>query len=113
MRPDSPSTLSSRAFLLMTMRRFDECIAEAKRAEELNPTSAGVATTVGYAYFAAERFADSIKSLKQAMDPEFAFARALGIHRQRRSRGRRSACGRHGSVLKGRNGRYTRSACGH
>ena len=79
LNPDSAATHSDRAFYFMTMKRFDESIAEAKRAVELNPASASLNTTVGYAYFASQRYEDSAIWLKKALDldPNFSFPRAL------------------------------------
>jgi DNA-binding winged helix-turn-helix (wHTH) protein/TolB-like protein/Tfp pilus assembly protein PilF len=79
LNPDSAATHSNRAFYLMTMKRFDQSIGEAKRAVELNPASASLNTTVGYAYFAAQRYDDSAVWLKKALDldPEFYFPRAV------------------------------------
>jgi DNA-binding winged helix-turn-helix (wHTH) protein/TolB-like protein/Flp pilus assembly protein TadD len=77
--PESAATHSSRAFFLMTMKRFDQSIAEAKRAAELNPASASANTTVGYAYFAAQRYGESSVWLGKALDldPSVPFPRAL------------------------------------
>jgi tetratricopeptide (TPR) repeat protein len=61
------------------MKRFDQSIAEATRAAELNPASASTNTTVAYAYFAAQRYGDSSIWLKKALDldPGFFFPRAV------------------------------------
>ena len=79
LNPESAATHSNRAFYLMTMKRFDQSIAEAKRAVALNPASASLNTTVGYAYFAAQRYGDSAVWLQKALDldPDFSFPRAL------------------------------------
>lgn len=79
LNPDSSATHSNRAFYLMTMKRFDESISEARRAVALNPASASLNTTVGYAFFAAQRYDDSATWLKKALDldPDFSFPRAV------------------------------------
>jgi len=79
LNPDNPATHSNRAFFFMTMKRFDQSVAEAKRAVELNPASASSNTTVGYSYFAAQRYGDSSIWLNKALDldPDFSFPRAL------------------------------------
>jgi eukaryotic-like serine/threonine-protein kinase len=79
LNPESGATRSSRAFFLMTMKRFDQSITEAKRAVELSPASASSHTTVGYSYFAAQRYDDSSVWLNKAhdLDPDFSFPRAL------------------------------------
>jgi DNA-binding winged helix-turn-helix (wHTH) protein/TolB-like protein/Tfp pilus assembly protein PilF len=79
LNPESSATHSDRAFYFMTMKRFDESVAEAKRAVELNPASASLNTTVGYAYFASQRYEDSAAWLRKALDldPNFSFPRAV------------------------------------
>jgi DNA-binding winged helix-turn-helix (wHTH) protein/TolB-like protein/Flp pilus assembly protein TadD len=79
LNPDNAATHSNRAFFFMTMKRFDQSIAEAKRAAELSPASASTNTTVGYAYFAAQRYGDSSIWLNKALDldPDFSFPGAL------------------------------------
>jgi DNA-binding winged helix-turn-helix (wHTH) protein/TolB-like protein len=79
LNPESAATHSDRAFYFMTMKRFEESVAEAKRAVELNPASASLNTTVGYAYFASQRYEDSAVWLRKALDldPDFSFPRAL------------------------------------
>jgi TolB-like protein/tetratricopeptide (TPR) repeat protein len=77
--PDDFATHVGRAFLLLTLKRFDTSIEEAKRAAQLNPASASTTAAVGYVHFAAGRFANSITWLKQAIDlnPNYSFPRAL------------------------------------
>ena len=61
----------------MTLGRTEESIAEAQKAVALSPASASLNTTVGYAYFAAQRYEDSAIWLRKALDldPGFSFPR--------------------------------------
>ena len=79
LNPESIATHSDRAFYLMTLGRTEESIAEAQKAVALSPASSSLNTTVGYAYFAAQRYEDSAIWLRKALDldPGFSFPRAL------------------------------------
>jgi tetratricopeptide (TPR) repeat protein len=58
------------------MARFDEAIAEARRALELDPLSAPASTTLGIRYWYAGRLAEAMIQFSKALDahPEFAVA---------------------------------------
>jgi len=58
------------------MGRFDEAIAEAETARELDPLSLIINTIVGIAYYFARRYEESIANHKKAleMDPNFLLA---------------------------------------
>ena len=64
------------AIYLWAMGRFDEAIAEAERARELDPLSLIINTVVGIAYYIARRYDESIANHKKAleMDPNFLLA---------------------------------------
>jgi TolB-like protein/DNA-binding winged helix-turn-helix (wHTH) protein/Tfp pilus assembly protein PilF len=61
---------------LTTMGRFDEAIAEAQRALELDPLSAPASATLGIRYYYASRPADAIPQFTRTLDtsPEFGVA---------------------------------------
>jgi tetratricopeptide (TPR) repeat protein len=58
------------------MGRFDQAIAEAEKARELDPLSLIINTVVGIAYYFARRYEESIANHKKAldMDPNFLLA---------------------------------------
>ena len=64
------------AIYLFAMGRFDEAIAEAEKARELDPLSLIINSIVGIAYYFARRYDESIVNLKKAleMDPNFLLA---------------------------------------
>ncbi|MEJ2720138.1 MAG: protein kinase [bacterium] len=64
------------AIYLWAMGRFDEAIAEAEMARELDPLSLIINTIVGIAYYFARRYEESIANHKKAleMDPNFLLA---------------------------------------
>ena len=69
-------------FCLMAMGRFDESIAEGRRAEELDPLSPVISMDVGANLTRARRFDQAIAQFNRtlALDPNFYAARyALGI----------------------------------
>ena len=64
------------------MGRHDEAIAEAKRAQELDPLSVRLAADVGYQLYFARRYDEAIEQFKKkiAMDPNYPPTHArLGI----------------------------------
>jgi tetratricopeptide (TPR) repeat protein len=68
--------------LLNALGRFDQAIAEAKRALELDPVSPIISTTLGAVYRMARRYDEAIAQLRDAveMHPEFYWAhRFLGL----------------------------------
>ncbi len=64
------------AIYLWAMGRFDEAIAEAETARELDPLSLIINTVVGIAYYFARRYDESIANHRKAleMDPNFLLA---------------------------------------
>jgi TolB-like protein/DNA-binding winged helix-turn-helix (wHTH) protein/Tfp pilus assembly protein PilF len=62
--------------MLTTMGKFDEAIAEARRALELDPLSAPASTTLGIRYWYADRIAEATIQFTKTLDahPEFAIA---------------------------------------
>lgn len=61
---------------LMTLRRFDEAIAEARRALELDPLSVPASTTLGIRYYYASRPVEAAAQFLKTLDtnPEFGVA---------------------------------------
>jgi len=61
---------------LVGMTRFDEALAEIRKAHELSPLDVYVNRAVGDALYFARRYDEAIVALQQAiqMDPEFTFA---------------------------------------
>jgi tetratricopeptide (TPR) repeat protein len=55
------------------MGRYDEAIAEAKRAQELDPLSVAINGSVGAAYYFARKYDQAIEQFKKTlqMDPDF------------------------------------------
>jgi tetratricopeptide (TPR) repeat protein len=65
------------ANLLVVLGRFDEAIAQAKLAEDLDSTSLIIRAHFGFVYFYAHRYDDSIAACQKAIevDPSFFAAR--------------------------------------
>jgi serine/threonine-protein kinase len=66
------------AFHLLALGRFEEAIAEMKRAQDLDPVSLTIGTTLGLVYHYARRYDQAIEQYRKAlaMDPDFASARS-------------------------------------
>jgi TolB-like protein/Tfp pilus assembly protein PilF len=62
---------------LVALARFDEAIAEVKRAIELDPLSLVINTDLGTTYYRARRYDEAIEQLRKTleMDPGFYYAR--------------------------------------
>jgi TolB-like protein/Flp pilus assembly protein TadD len=56
------------AIYLRDMGRFDESLAESKKAEEIDPTLAGRKSTIGGTLYCARRYDEAIEELYQALD---------------------------------------------
>src|SRR5207245_11470917 len=52
----------------VTMGRFDEGVAEGRRAQELDPLSQHIAGFLGYQYLAAGRYDESISQFEKAIE---------------------------------------------
>jgi serine/threonine-protein kinase len=76
LNPDHASGHEWYAIYLWSMSRFDEAIAEAELARELDPLSVIINSVVGIAYYFARRYEESIEQHKKAleMDPNFLLA---------------------------------------
>lgn len=61
--------------VLTALKRFDEAVAEIKRAEELDPLSSVTATNAGYTLVFARRYDEAIAQLKRVLnlDPNYAY----------------------------------------
>ena len=73
---NSPAYANARQFyaiFLAAMGRFEESLAEVLRAEELDPLSMPIKTSVGWCRFMARRFDEAIAGMEAAveMDPTF------------------------------------------
>lgn len=80
LNPNYPTARQQFAgYCLMAMGRFDEALAEARRAHELDPFSQVISADVARALFFARRYDEAIEQLKQnlSLDPNFYFARRL------------------------------------
>lgn len=81
----NPSDATARhwfSFFLGDMGRFDEALAEAKRARGLDPLSPVVDANLGLAYFRARRYDEAVAHLQRtlAMNPRFGYAHVcLGL----------------------------------
>lgn len=64
--------------VLVAMERFDEAIAEIKRAQELDPLSPLANSDVGWVYLRARRYDDAIKQIQRTLElePNFGSAQA-------------------------------------
>ncbi|UCG68222.1 MAG: protein kinase [Thermoplasmata archaeon] len=73
LNPNSPDSLLFHSFLLTITRRHEEAIAEAKRAQVLDPLSANINSHAGAALFFAGRYEEAIEVLKMTitMNPSF------------------------------------------
>jgi DNA-binding winged helix-turn-helix (wHTH) protein/tetratricopeptide (TPR) repeat protein len=56
------------AVYLRDMGRFDESLAESRKAEELDPTSAGRKSTIGGTLYFARHYDEAIEELRQALE---------------------------------------------
>jgi serine/threonine protein kinase/tetratricopeptide (TPR) repeat protein len=61
---------------LVTVRRFDEAIAEERRAETLDPLSPAMPVVLGWALTEAHRYEEAVAALKRALELEPAFVQA-------------------------------------
>lgn len=64
---------------LVALGRFDEAMAEAKRAQELDPVSPLISGHLGWVYYFAQRYNEAIEQYRKtlAMDPNHGFTRTL------------------------------------
>ena len=73
---------------LVAMGRFEESIAEGKRAQELDPVSPSISRTLGFDYYFARRYDQAVEEYQRALelDPNFFFAHwLLGLAYARQS----------------------------
>lgn len=66
------------AYLLTSLGRADEAIAEAKRAQEIEPLSLIANTSAGHTYYFARQYERSLEQVRKALalDPNFPIAHA-------------------------------------
>jgi serine/threonine protein kinase len=71
--PNYPTAHQWYSEYLYCMGRYDEAIAEAKRAQELDPLSVAINGSVGAAYYFARKYDQAIEQFKKTlqMDPDF------------------------------------------
>src|SRR5262249_18564173 len=62
---------------LAAMGRFDEGIVEARRARELDPLAAVLATPLGDVYYFARRYEDAIRELRSSLEVEPDFSHSI------------------------------------
>jgi DNA-binding winged helix-turn-helix (wHTH) protein/TolB-like protein/Tfp pilus assembly protein PilF len=73
LKPNYPTAHHWYGFYLVAMRRFDEAVAEIKRAQELDPVSLIISTDVGAILFMARRDDQAIEQCQKTLelDPNF------------------------------------------
>jgi TolB-like protein/Tfp pilus assembly protein PilF/predicted Ser/Thr protein kinase len=78
LKPSSAIAHFRYAEYLITMGRFDEGLAESRRAQDIDPLSARIVGALAYYYLAAHRYDDSVAQFKKAidLDPHLAWFRA-------------------------------------
>ena len=76
MRPDDPRTHEFYAWMLATLGRYDEAVAEATRAHQLDPVSAEAANIRGFVLMTAHRYDEAMAQLRTAieLDPNYWYA---------------------------------------
>ncbi len=64
------------ALYLMAMARFDEAVAEGRRAQSLDPLSLGINANVGVILYCAREYKQAVEQLEKTieLDPNFGFA---------------------------------------
>src|SRR6266852_2888579 len=79
LNPNSTISHDRYAECLKTRLRFNESMAEAQRAQELDPLSPEIVSQVGHVYFFARRYDESIAQFQKALDlnPNLPVVRAL------------------------------------
>jgi eukaryotic-like serine/threonine-protein kinase len=79
LNPNSALSHGRYAECLKTRLRFNESIAEAQRAQELDPLSPDIVSEVGNVYFMARRYDESIAQFQKALDlnPNLPVVRAV------------------------------------
>ncbi|HEV7240882.1 MAG TPA: winged helix-turn-helix domain-containing protein [Thermoanaerobaculia bacterium] len=79
--PNEPGALHDHGWLLITQGKFDEGIAEIRRAQELDPVSPRANVHVAWAYIYTRRYDDAIREARRALALDPKFEEALGcIH---------------------------------
>jgi tetratricopeptide (TPR) repeat protein len=68
LNPDLASVHTGRMMFNLISRRFDEAIAEARRAIELDPLSVSAAFFLGFAYHSAGRFNAAVEQMRKAIE---------------------------------------------
>ena len=76
LNPNYPVAHQWYAVFLMSVGRFDEALAQARRAQELDPLSLPINMTVGWVLLTARQTEQSIEQLRKTleMDPNFILA---------------------------------------
>jgi serine/threonine protein kinase/Flp pilus assembly protein TadD len=79
LNPNSANAHHMYAFYLITLRMFDEALAEAKRAAELDPLSPMMISGIAAVYYYAGRYDEAFEQVQKTFefDPHFHMAREL------------------------------------
>jgi TolB-like protein/Tfp pilus assembly protein PilF/tRNA A-37 threonylcarbamoyl transferase component Bud32 len=79
LNPSYASAHSWYTAFLTSMGRFDEALTEIHRAQELDPLSLAIGTTIGASYYYAGQYDQTIEQCKKAleMDPNFPWAHTV------------------------------------
>ena len=68
LNPAYPTSNHWHAECLMTMGRLDEAIARMKKSQELDPLSLIIGDGIGWAYYMARRFDESMDQLRRSLE---------------------------------------------
>ena len=79
LNPNSANAHHMYAFYLITLRMFDEALAEAKRAAEIDPLSPMMISGIAAVYYYAGRYDEAFEQVQKTFefDPHFHMAREL------------------------------------
>jgi len=77
LNPDDARTLNWYAFLLAQLGRYDESIAQAKRAVALEPLNLKYSDTLGNMYRSARQYSQAVEQLKKTLEMDAGYAPAV------------------------------------
>ncbi len=77
LRPNHAATLYMRSVFLIGLRRFEEAITDAKRAQALDPSNADTCNNIGVAYQELRQYQEALPWFEQALERRSAFDVAL------------------------------------
>jgi tetratricopeptide (TPR) repeat protein len=77
LRPNHAATLYMRSVFLIGLRRFEDAITEAKRAQALDPSNADTCNNIGIAYQELRQYQEALPWFEKALERRSAFDAAL------------------------------------